>query len=195
LYTLDWEVPGGGALFRLLKFSHFGENPVKWFSQLAPTSPTLHPRYRFSGIGLRWASLAVASPMPAPEYVPLDDPAPIARWMSGILAAGDTPILFTFPSSAVRLAKAALDKKIDIEGARFFISGEPITNSRTETILSTGAKVIPRFGSIETGPIAYCCMHRNGPDNMHVLQDLHALIQAEDLGPRLGGAGQCVVHQ
>jgi hypothetical protein len=182
----DWEVPGGGALFRLLKFSQFANNPVKWFSQLDPASPELHPRYRFSGTALRWISLAALSPMPPAEYVPLDNPAPIARWMSSVRAQGKTPLLWTFPSSAVRVCRAALDGGIDISGARFFISGEPITASRTATINSAGCKVIPRYGTIETGPIGYCCMRRQGPDDLHVQRDLHALIQAGDMGLSLG---------
>ena len=62
----DWEVPGGGAMFRLLKYSSFGAPPVGWFSQVDPAAPGLHPRYRWSGRVLRWGSLAGRRPLPAP---------------------------------------------------------------------------------------------------------------------------------
>jgi hypothetical protein len=182
----DWEVPGGGALFRLLKFSRFGKPPVKWFSQLDPSSKELHPRYRYSGLGLHYASLALRSPIPAPEYAPLDDPSPIARWMAATLAKGGIPFLDTFPSSAVRLCLAAHEQGIDLTGSRILISGEPITAARTATIERTGAKLLPRYGSMETGPMGYCCMNRQGPDDLHMVEDLHALIQAGSHGPALG---------
>lgn len=180
-----WEVPGGGSLFRLLKMSRFGRPPEKWFSQLDPASPELHPRYRFSGLALRWMSRAAGVPMPAAEYAPLQDPSPIARWMTSSLAEGHTPFLFTFPSSAVRLCRTAVERGLDISGSSIMVSGEPITAARTATIESAGARLLPRYGTIETGPIAYCCMNRSEPDELHVQEDLHALIQAADQGPEL----------
>ena len=93
----DWEVPGGGALFRLLKCSQFGKRPVKWFSQLDPASPGLHPRYRYSCVGLRWASLASLAPMPPAEYAPLDDPSPIVRWMGAARSRGKSLCSGPFP--------------------------------------------------------------------------------------------------
>ena len=86
----------------------------------------------------------------------------------------------------MRVCLCALDKGIDISGSMVLISGEPITDSRTATINRAGATVVPRYGTIETGPIAYACLNRQVPDDLHVLKDLHALIQAEDQAVRLG---------
>src|SRR5262245_5690309 len=44
----NWGVPGGGSLAKVLEFSGFGAKPVRWFSQLDPEAPDLHPRYRWS---------------------------------------------------------------------------------------------------------------------------------------------------
>ena len=181
-----WSVPGASPLFRLLELSQFGTRPAKWFTQLDPASLELTFRYRYSGLALRWTSLLCAAPLPPAEHVPLDDPVPIARWMQDILAKDKTPMLVTFPSSAVRVAQAARKHGLDIEGAWFRISGEPITAERCSIISSAGANIIPRFGSMESGPIGKGCINRQASDEMHVLQDLHALIQAGGQGQALG---------
>ena len=182
----DWEVPGGGALFRLLKFSRFGRRPERWFSQLDPSAPGLHPRYSWSAKALRLGSLMAGAPLPKLEHVPLDDPMPIVRWMTGAREAGKVPCLFTFPSSAVRIAKAALDAGVGLEGAQFLISGEPITDARVAVIRRAGGRPIPRYGTIECGPIGYGCMEAAASDDLHLLSDLHAVIQAGEWGAREG---------
>ena len=182
----DWEVPGGGAMFRLLKLSRFGRPMDRWFSHVDPASPEIHPRYRWSARILRWESLLAAAPLPPVEYVPPDRPAPVVRWMKGVLDAGRTPLLFTFPSSAVRVCLAASELGLSLEGARFLIGGEPITEARLSTIHSSGARAIPRYGSIELGPVSYGCLNPLHPDETHVNLDLQAVIQAGPEGPPAG---------
>ncbi len=182
----DWEVPGGGALFRLLKFSRFGRRPERWFSQLDPASPGLHPRYRRSAQALRWGSAAAAAPLPAVETVTQDDAGPIVRWMRGVLDRGETPLLFTFPSSALLVARAAEKAGVELTGARFLIGGEPITAARTAAVRRSGAELIARYGTIECGPIGYSCLEPDSPDDLHLNADLHAVIQAGGEAARLG---------
>ena len=43
-----WEVPGGGAILRHLEFGSCGRPLSRWFSQLPPDLPGIHPRYRWS---------------------------------------------------------------------------------------------------------------------------------------------------
>jgi len=107
---------------------------------------------------------------------------PVAAWVSGALARGMTPHLFTFPSSAVALCLAASRSGIDLAGARFTLGGEPITDARLATLRAAGADVMPRYGSIECGPIAYGCLAGEYADEVPVLDDLHGLIQAGRTG-------------
>ena len=173
-----WEVPGGGAMFRLLKFSSFGAPPVRWFSQVDPAAPSLHARYRWSARVMRWGSRLAGVPLPRPLFVSLDEPLPIARWMTQVLRAGRVPFLQTFPSSAVRLCQAAFDAGVGLQGAQFTLAGEPVTKARLAAIRRVGAEIAPRYGSIECGPIGYGCLAPEAPDDVHLLHDLHALIQA-----------------
>jgi hypothetical protein len=182
----DWEVPGGGALFRLLKFSRFGKRPERWFSQLDPKAPGLHPRYAWSAKALRLGSLMAGAPLPKLEHVSLDDPMPIVRWMAGVLKKGKKPCLFTFPSSAVRVARTALDAGVELDGAGFLISGEPITEARAGIIRKAGGRLLARYGTIECGPIGYGCLDPSAPDDLHLQSDLHAVVQAGEWGVREG---------
>lgn len=128
---------------------------------------------------MRWGSSFAGVPLPRPLYVPLDDPLPIAHWMGEVLQAGGTPHLFTFASSAVRLCQAAFGAGIDLRRAQFTLAGEPTTPARLAAVRRTGAQGVPRYGSIECGPIAYACLAPEAADDMHLLHDLHALIQPD----------------
>jgi hypothetical protein len=182
-----WETPGAGARLRLLEFSSFGTPPVRWFSQVALTDAQLPPIFRWSERALRWGSSLAGVPMPRPLHTPLADPLPIAHWMTEVLQSGGVPHLFTFPSSAVRLCQAAFDRGIDLGGAHLLLSGEPITAARLATIHRTGAEVLPRYGSVDCGPMGYGCLAPEAPDDVHLLHDLHAFIQ-----PHLSGRGENV---
>jgi hypothetical protein len=173
-------------LFRLLKFSRFGRRPARWFSHVNPSSPGLHPRYKWSARWLRWGSLLAGAPLPGVRHVSVENPLPIARWMEGVLARKQTPLLFTFPSSALRLTDAARRAGLSLEGAKFLVGGEPITAARLDTVRSAGAELFPRYGSIECGPIGYGCLLPGHADEVHLHQDLFALIQAGQAGLQAG---------
>jgi hypothetical protein len=172
-----WAVPGGAALYRILKLSSFGRRVTRWFTQVDVSAPGLHPRYRWSHRLVRWISLAAGAPLPAPEHAPLDDPSPVARWMASVVQEGATPWIRTLPSSAVRACRAAMNGGIDLTGAYFTVSGEPVTAAKVEAIRRSGAQVTPRYGSMETGPIGYGCLAPEAPDDVHLFHDMHAVVQ------------------
>jgi hypothetical protein len=78
----------------------------------------------------------------------------------------------------VRLCQAAIDENIDIAGAEFTLIGEPTTAARLATVRKSGANGVPRYGSIEAGPIGYGCLDPQAPDDVHLLRDRVAVIQA-----------------
>ena len=108
--------------------------------------------------------------------------------MRETLTAGETPHLWAFPSSAVTLCRAAEAAGIDIAGARFTITGEPVTEARLAVIHRTGAVAVPDYGSADSGgSLTYGCLDPEAPDDVHLFQDLNALIQA-DAAPFPSGA-------
>lgn len=172
-----WAVPGGTTLIIVLLNGAVGTAPVRWFTQVPPGGPGIHPRYLWSERALRWGSLLAGMQLPRPEHVPLDDPLPVARWMQAVIQSGRTPRLSTFASSAVRLCQAATGAGIDIRGAQVTMFGESTTGARLATVRGAGVEPTVGYGSMECGIIGYGCLASSAPDDVHLFHDLHAVIQ------------------
>jgi hypothetical protein len=175
-----WGVPGASATVVVLRLSAFGTPVVRWFSQIDPWAHGLDARYGWSVTGLRWGSIVAGRPIAAPEFVSVEDPLPIVRWMADVLGSGQTPLLQTFPTSAVRLCQATLEAGIDLTGAKMIMGGEPTTRARLATIRRAGVDAAPRYSSIECGPIGHGCLRPEAPDDIHLLHDLHVVVQRPD---------------
>jgi hypothetical protein len=182
----DWGVPGSVTMANLLLFSACGARPARWFSQVDPRLPGLHPRYRWSARALRWGNWLAGAPLPRPQFVPLADPLPIATWMADVLRGGHTPHLITFASSAIRVCQAAERAGLGLHGAQFTLGGEPVTQPRLAAIRQAGVEAVSWYGSSETTTIGLWCLATDEPDDVHLLQDFHALIQP---GPDAAAAG------
>ena len=174
-----WLVPGSSALARVLEYASFGSLPVRWFSQIDPRQSGLHPRYRWSARIMRWASRLALRPLPRLRYVPLENPAPIASWMASVVASGETPHLYTYPSCAMRVCETAAAQGIPIRGAQFTLVGEPVTVARLDVIRGVGAQAAPRYAATDVGPLGDGCLAPDAADDVHFYDDLHALIQSE----------------
>ena len=146
-----WEVPGGASMVHVLECHPFQGPPARWFSQLDPASPGLHPRYRWSACLMCWAAAAAGVRPSCARYVPLDDPFPIIDWMLDVRRQRGTPHLKTYASSAARLCQVAYERGVDLGGVRFTVTGEPVTEARLAAIRRTGAEATPRCGSSEAG--------------------------------------------
>jgi hypothetical protein len=174
-----WMVPGGSGFKQVLKFSAIGSPPVRWFSQLDPSAPGLDPRYRWTTQLIRLGSRLAGRAVPAPVHVGVHDPLPVIRWMQEVLRAGQTPHLFTFVSSAVRLSQMARRAGLSLAGARFSICGEPVTEARLAEIRAAGGVAVPQYGATETSTLGFGCLFPAAPDDLHLLHDMHAFIQPE----------------
>jgi hypothetical protein len=175
-----WETAGAGARFRLLKYSAACSPPSRWFSQVDPAAPGLGAMFLWSERAMRWGSRVAGVPLPRAELARVEDPLPVALWIREVLRGGGTPYLFTFPSSAVRLCSVAVERGIDLTGARLLLGGEPITEARLSAIRRAGAWGLPRYGSMECGPVGYGCLAPTGADDVHLLRDMNAVIQPPD---------------
>lgn len=181
-----WGVPGSQALLNVLEFAAAGAPKVRWFVQVDPRAPSLSPLYRWSARGLRLGGLLAGQLLPTQQYVAVDAPLPIARWMAGELRAGRVPHLNGFASPAARVCQAALEAGLDLSGAQFTVGAEPVTEGRLALFQRVGATAVPGYGTSETSRIAYGCLAPAASDEVHLSSDLHALIQA---GPEKAGVG------
>jgi hypothetical protein len=176
-----WTIPGSAAIAAALSYSAFGSHWVRWFSQIDPRTPALHPRYRWSSRVMRMGGLLAGLSLPTPCYVPLEDPRPIVEWLHATLDAGETPHLLTFPSSALRICATARSEGQSLEGVKFMLGGEPITAARLAVIKEVGATMTTGYGTAETGPcgVGDACLAPGVPDEVHVFHDFHALVQTD----------------
>jgi hypothetical protein len=179
-----WHVPGSGAIARALEYASFGLPPARWFSQVDPGAPGIHSRYRWSARLLRVAGRLAGRTFPLPEHVSVDAPLPIARWMATILESGRTPHLHAYVSSVTRLCCAALEAGVELSGARFMVVGEPLTAAQRGAVEAAGASVVARYGIVECGVVGFGCLGAGQPDEVHVVDDLHAVIQPGADGAR-----------
>ncbi|HEY7139688.1 MAG TPA: hypothetical protein VIE44_06310 [Methylomirabilota bacterium] len=178
-----WNVPGGAAMSEILAASRAGLRVARWFSQVDPAAPGLHARYRWSARVMRVGSLLAGRPLPLPQHVPLDDPEPVLRWIDDVRRAGAVPHLKTFGSTATHLCRVALETGRDLAGLKLSVSGEPVTAARLEVMRRAGAEVVPRAGSRECGLIGAGCLRPGTADDLHVHEDLHAVVQPGRAAP------------
>jgi hypothetical protein len=174
-----WGVPGGAAVKQILYYSVISSPPARWFSQIDPLASDVHPRYRWGARALRLAALAAGVRLPLPRHVSLDDPLPIVRWMTSVLRAGRVPHIYSYPSSVVRLCRAAWELGVSLAGAQFTMGGEPTTEARLAVIRRTGAVAVPSYGSGEAGGMTAGCQAPEAADDVHLYHDLHAVIQPD----------------
>jgi hypothetical protein len=171
-----WRSPHRGGLLWLLRYTGRGYRPARWLSRV-PVDRTLPAEQRWMAHGLRLTSALAGCPMPPPEHVPVGSPERVVAWMHEQLVAGRTPHLSTTVSAAIHTATVAVESGIDLSGAQFGTSGEPLTADRLAAIQRSGGAVHSSFGAKETGLLAFGCLAPRHPDDLHLYQDLYALIQ------------------
>jgi len=181
-----WETPGAGARFRLLKLASFGPPPEAWFTPVLPDEPGLDPVFKVSERALRLGARLARVRWPRPQPATGEDPLVIARWARKVMDSGRSVHLFGPPSGAVQLSIAAVDAGVDLAGASATLGGEPTTEARNHSIRKSGLLGLPRYGSMESGPVGYACGNPTHPDQVHVVSDLHALITPGDGGQAVG---------
>ena len=179
-----WSLPAGDGLAFGLLYAGLGSPLVRWFSPVDPAASGVHARYRWACRLLAWESRLVGVPVPYPEHVPLDAPEPILRWLVDTLRNGDTPHLVAYVSPAVRLCQAAEQAGVDLRGAYLRLVGEPVTASRLAALRGTGVTAVPDYGTVDAGLIGTACGAAEVPDEVHLYDDLHAVIQAGDTASR-----------
>jgi len=113
---------------------------------------------------------------PKPEFIDITDIPRIVRWVSEKRCEGKACCIASAASSAVRIARVAWEMGESLEGLKFNVSGEPLTDGKREVMERVGATVTCRFsygGSVQAG---YGCANRVHTDEIHVNQHMLALI-------------------
>ena len=164
----------------LLWYSACAGPADRWFTNIDPKTSSSSRQHRWKNIAFTWTGRLARAAIPSLEYVPVDAPFPVAFWMEQTLRAGKIPHLFTYLSTAVRLCQAAEEAGLDLAGAQFTVTGEPVTEVQLAAIRRVNAHAVPDYGSADSGGSASGgCLSPEAPDDVHVFSDLNALIQAD----------------
>jgi hypothetical protein len=172
-----WGVPGSGAIVHLLDTTARGSVPERWFSQVDPRGPAVAARYRASVRLVRLAARLAGVRLPSPTHAPIDDPRMVLDWLESVLKDGDTPELLGYPSALLQVVETAVRKGVRLDGVEVITGGEPITATRLASFRGAGIRVFPRYAAAEAGLLGEGCLRPEGSDDVHVVNDLVALIQ------------------
>ncbi len=174
-----------GPIGTMLLYAKLGQPIDAWLYQARPLPRTAHLAAR----AFRLAGRVGGYRFPLPVYQDADACEPLARWLAERAATGCTVIVRTITSSAVRVARSALDAGIGLAGVVFFVAGEPISEARRALMEASGARVIAFYGAVETPGIGYACASPAASDDVHLFHDRYALGRRR----RTVGAGESAI--
>jgi hypothetical protein len=160
-----------GIVARQLRCIRYGRPFAAWFS----TGDAASPGYRLVCRYLN-GQVRRRTGVPASEPVSLGALATVARRLADMAARGTPPCVSTPPSTAARIAMAALEEGLSLQGVAFLLGGEPVTEARRQTIAASGAGAFTTYGTSELGPIGVQCSHASEADEVHLLRDGLAVV-------------------
>ena len=177
--------PGAPGINSSLRFAHIGNTVRRWFSQVSEDRLRVGWERKIGTKTIFFISSLYGAPLAEPEYVELSEPLKVARWVSETLQEHDRCVLYTFAGSAVRVCIAAMEAGLDISGARFFVTGEPLTLQKRCEIEAAGAYAVPVYGISEAGVIAAGCNQPHDvSDHCHLYKDSTAIIGRRHVIPQ-----------
>lgn len=168
-----WGSPGGSEMSIVLRFALAGVDVEHWFTRESGAR-NVAPMYRLNALAMKCGGMLMGTPLPVPQPTSL---LAIARWMQQTLRAGATPHLKTYVTMAMQLCETAGEAGIELVGTQLTLTGEPLTRARLETLVRHGVDAASDYGSNETGQLGEPCAAPDVPDDVHLLDDLHGVVQ------------------
>ncbi len=190
----SWIAPGSTGLATAVRAVVAFARPLeRWFSPIDVRDPSMPSTFRWTNEAVRVVGALCGARLPAPEHVDPDDPMPIVRWIAAVKQRGEIPVLHLYPTSAVRLCEAASAAGVDVSGTRLSLRGEPITVARAAAVTGVGAVPLSLFGTIEAGLVGHGCLQPETVDEVHLHEDLHAIVQPGRDAPSAGLPGDALL--
>jgi hypothetical protein len=188
--VLVWQpiLPSTAGLPTVFRSIKMGKPPIKWFSPVEARTIKPSLTKRLATYYAVYASRLFGAAFPKPEYVNFEQADKVADYMAEVLKKGQGCVLWTPPSSAVRICQVSGQRQLDLSGATFVVAGEPLTPAKMKEIRAVGANAVNMYATAEIGIIGFGCAGQTvAPDDIHVLKDSHAVIQHRRETP-FGGA-------
>jgi hypothetical protein len=177
-------LPDGSGIDNVLRLSHWGRVPDKWFSHRNPYD--LRPivfKYRMATMAALVIGRLSGVPLPWPKYVKLEDASIVARWIAAALKEHGKCLVLAPASRSLRICLAARDEGLNFTGAVFRTAGEPVTKAKVNAIRATGAKVFTTYGYSEIGRIGMGCSRPIDANDLHLCKSMCAMFPYDRLVP------------
>jgi len=179
LPTAVWkgQLPDPVGIEVFLRNTLQGNPPKRWFTPITRGAFVPPLRFRLATQYVLWMSRLCGVPCPRPEPLRLDQAIVLARWAADTIREHGACEIVASSSLGVRVCLAAAEAGLDLTGASFFGGGEPFTASKREEFERVGARYIPIYISVDTGPIGLPCPSPIEENDQHFVKDNLALIQ------------------
>ena len=171
-------LPDGSGINTTLRAAHYGRPPAKWFTPVASADwGTSNLKFRMATeLALRIATLSGVK-LARPEHVPIDQAIRVARCAVAMVKDHGACLIHTAASRGLRVCLAAREEGLDLTGVTMIVAGEPVTPAKIRAILSTGARYFTTYGFSEAGRIGMGCANPASSNDLHLWEDLCAVIQ------------------
>jgi hypothetical protein len=174
-------LPAIDGMANLVRAARLGSTVDRWYSPVARSADSTH--YRVATYALVTLARLHGVRLPFPTDLPVNDFSPVARWIEKRRREGIASTVIGYASPATRVAAAAAEHGLTIEGTEFLVGGETLTDGKRHLIESTGARVFPRYSISEFGAIGLSCRQMTSGDSVHVFTDSVAVIAHRRPGP------------
>ncbi len=177
-------LPDAGGVRGMIMDNFNGNTISAWF---CPIDPKRAPLFYRMATSYALAVLRLAGgQVVKPQYVPLSDVRPIARFIAERKKHGARSAFRGYATTGVRVCAAAEQEGLDLSGTYFSMTGEPVTQAKYDKIRAAGAVPIVSYASVDAGQIGAACPHGQGPDDLHLLTNRLALIRHKRRLPEFG---------
>jgi len=154
-----------------------GNPPRKWFTPMLGGDLRPSLKYSLANAYILNMCRLHGVKVPHPERVPLDRADIIVRWMEKVLRDEGEVLVSGGVSLSLRIAVAAKEMGVDLNGATLSGGGEPPTETKVATITSTGARYLASYYFSEVGAVGLPCQNPADCNDHHLIVDHLEVLQ------------------
>lgn len=170
-------LPNAVGINNMISSGVMGNTPRKWFTPMLGNDLKPSLKYKMANAYIINICRLHGVPVPKPERVPLDRADIIVRWMENILREEGAVQVSSGVSLSLRIAIAAQEMGVDLTGAVLSGGGEPPTETKVNTITSTGARCLPSYHFSEGGAVGLACNNPIDCNDHHLMIDHLEVLQ------------------
>jgi hypothetical protein len=172
------DLPPGGGLGGVMMQAAAGENATHWLTPRLTASDGVPLRFRTATYAAVTVARLAGASVSYPGRLPFDRAVELARWARDQVRTHGRCTVHASVSRVLRIAVAATEEGIDLNGVVLRGGGEPPTPAKVAQITATGATFHSSYAFSEIGTVGSSCLNATGPNDQHFMRDHLAMIQA-----------------